>query len=165
MTTDASGDAIKYISSQKDDEQHERVVAYGGLALRKAERYYPVRELEGLAIMDGIKAYHPYLANSHFTVVTDHMALKYLMNVKADTGHIVRWALALQGYDFTVVHRRGLVNRNADALSHRTYEPEGEVEIMSETSPYTDCLTFKKDETCVKSSKDLLEQHFSMTLR
>ena len=78
---------------------------------------YLVRELEGLAIIERIKSYHPYLVNSHFTVVTDHMALKYLMNVKADTGRIARWALALQGYDFTVVHRKGLVNRNADALS------------------------------------------------
>ena len=88
------------------------------------------------------------------------MAFKYLMNVKADTGCIARWALALQGYDFTVVHRRGLVNRNADALSHRTYEPEGEVEMMSETPTYTDLLTIEKDETSVKSSEDLLETTF-----
>ena len=125
LTTDASGVAIGYILSQRDNEQREHV---GGRALHKAERNYPIWELEGLAIIEGIKSDHPYLANSHFTVVTDHMALKYLMSVKADTGRIARWALALQGYDFTVVHRKGLVNRNADALSRRAYEQEGEVD-------------------------------------
>ena len=130
---------------------------YGGRALRKAERNYPVRELEGLAIIEGIKSYHPYLANSHFTVVTDHMVLKYLMNVKADTGRIARWALALQGYDFTVVHRKGLVNRNADALSRRAYEQEEEVEMVPETPPYTELLTIGKDEI---NTERLLETIF-----
>ena len=157
LTTDASGVAIGYILSQRDNEQREQVIAYGGRALRKAERNYPVRELEGLAIIEGIKSYHPYLANSHFTVVTDHMALKYLMNVKADTGRIARWALALQGYDFTVVHRKGLVNRNADALSRRAYEQEGEVEIVPETPPYTELLTIGKDEI---NTERLLETTF-----
>ena len=72
----------------------------------KAESNYPVTELECLAIIEGIKAYHPYLANGNFTVVTNHIPLKYLTNVKVDTGRMARWALALQGYDFTVIHRK-----------------------------------------------------------
>jgi hypothetical protein len=32
--------------------------------LRKSERNYPVTELESLAIIEGIKAYHPYLATA-----------------------------------------------------------------------------------------------------
>lgn len=67
LTTDASGQALGCILSQKDDT--ERVIAFGGRALRKSERNYPVTELEGLAIIEGIKAYHPCIANSHFTVV------------------------------------------------------------------------------------------------
>ena len=141
LTTDASGQAIGYILSQKDVTEKERVIAYGGRALRKSERNYPVTELEGLAIIEGIKAYHPYLANSHFMVVTDHIALKFLMNVKADTGRIARWALALQGYDFTVIHRKGVVNTNADALSRREYEKEEEEpETVVDTPPYIELL-------------------------
>ena len=108
--------------------------------MRKSERNYPITELEGLAIVEGIKAYHPYIANSHFTIVTDHMALKYLMNVKADTGRIARWALALQGYDYTVIHRKGVANTNADALSRREYDPEKEVETKADTPPFIDML-------------------------
>ena len=128
------------ILSQKDQAGRERVIAYGGRALRKAERNYPVTELEGLAIIEGIKAYHPYLANSHFTVVTDHIALKYLMNVKADTGRMARWALALQGYDLTVIHRKGLINKNADALSRREYDIETELVTDLDTPTYVDLL-------------------------
>ena len=69
LTTDASGQAVGYILSQKDQTERERVIAYGGRVLRKSKRNYPVTELEGLTIIKGIKAYHPYLANSHFTVV------------------------------------------------------------------------------------------------
>ena len=127
MTTDASGQVVGYILSQKDQAERERVIAYGRRALRKSERNYPVTELESLTIIEGIKAYHPYLANSHFTVVTDHIALRYLKNVKADTGRIARWALALQGYDFTVIHRKGVVNKNADALSRREYDTEADL--------------------------------------
>ena len=100
--------------------------------MRKSERNYPVTELESLAIIEGIKAYHPYLANSHFTVVADHIALKYLMNVKADTGRIAR---RLQGYDFTVIHRKGMVNKNADALSRREYDTEAELVTDLDTPP------------------------------
>ena len=59
LTTDASGQALGYILSQKDDTEKERVIAYRGKALRKSEHNYPVTELVGLAIIEGIKAYHP----------------------------------------------------------------------------------------------------------
>ena len=38
---------------------------------------------------------------------------------------LARWALAIQEYDFTIQHRKGLVHRNADALSRKDYsDPE-----------------------------------------
>ena len=64
LTTDASGQAVGYILSQKDQAERERVIAYGRRALRKSERNYPVTELESLASIEGIKAYHPYLATA-----------------------------------------------------------------------------------------------------
>ena len=127
LTTDASGQAIGYILSQKDATEKEIVIAYGGRALRKSEKNYPITDLgKGVVSkIEGIKAYHPYLANSHFMVVTDHIALTYLMNVKTDTGRIARWALALQGYDFTVIHRKGcrkqqcLMHCHAESMNRR----------------------------------------------
>lgn len=57
LTTDASGTAIGYILGQRD-----RVIAYGGRSLNKHERKYPISEHEGLAIIEGIKTFHVYLA-------------------------------------------------------------------------------------------------------
>ncbi|XP_078372863.1 uncharacterized protein LOC144656514 [Oculina patagonica] len=45
------------------------------------------------------------------------------MNIREPTGRLARWALLLQQHDFTIEHRSGKSNGNADALSRRTYDP------------------------------------------
>jgi hypothetical protein len=52
-----------------------------------------------------------------FRVITDHAALKGLMNNKVPKGRRARWVIELQQYDFKIVHRPGKENKNADALS------------------------------------------------
>ncbi|VDI60021.1 Hypothetical predicted protein [Mytilus galloprovincialis] len=68
LTCDASDKAFGYVLGQKDDEGREYVVAYGGKALSGPEKSYHTPEKECLAILRGVEAYRPYLANSHFTV-------------------------------------------------------------------------------------------------
>ena len=60
LTTYANGQALGYILNQKDNEENERVIAYGGRTFSKSERNYPITGHEGLAIVEGIKAYYPY---------------------------------------------------------------------------------------------------------
>ena len=43
------------------------------------------------------------------------------MKVKDPTGRLARWALHLQQYDFEIIHRPGVQNGAADALSRRKY--------------------------------------------
>ena len=126
LTTDASGSGIGYILSQIYPDKRETVIAYGGRGLRSNEKNFTVTELECLAILEGIKAYHPYLATSEFTVITDHHALVWLHKTKKETGRLSRWAIQLQGYNFKVEHRKGKKNTNADALSRRDYPPESD---------------------------------------
>ena len=57
LTTDASGQAIGYILGQVQNGK-EVVIAYGGRALRKAEKCYTISELECLAVIEGVKTYH-----------------------------------------------------------------------------------------------------------
>ena len=127
LSTDASGTAIGYILEQKDDNGRTRPVSYGGRALNKREAVFSVSELECLAVIEGIKAFHPYLANTHFDIYTDNIALKWLQNTKYKTGRLARWSLQLQGYSFTIHHRPGRTNKVADALSRREY-PENKTE-------------------------------------
>ena len=121
LTTDASGSAIGYILGQADSNGKERVIAYGGRSLNKHERKYPVSEKEGLAIVEGIKTYHVYLASQPFKIFTDHAALKWLNNVKQSTGRLARWAVLLQGYQYEINYKPGKKNEVADALSRRPY--------------------------------------------
>ena len=38
-------------------------------------------------------------------------------SMKDSHGRLARWALALQPYQFTIIHRAGTANANADGLS------------------------------------------------
>ena len=43
------------------------------------------------------------------------------MSIQDPTGRIARWSLLIQQFDFEIIHRVGVANGNADALSRRTY--------------------------------------------
>ena len=53
----------------------------------------------------------------HFTVVTEHNALVWLMSVRDPTGKLGRWSIYLQQYDYTIIHRQGRKHSNVDTLS------------------------------------------------
>ena len=121
LTTDASSTAIGYVLSQVNESGEEHPISYGGRSLRGAEFKYGISQLECLAAVEAVSVFHPYLSTRHFTLVTDHQALKYMMNFKVKNARLARWALALQGYDFAIQYKKGSANTNADALSRRPY--------------------------------------------
>ena len=58
------------------------------------------------------------MINRKFKIITDHNALKALMNEnKILKGRRMRWIMELQQYNFEIIHRSGKENKNADALS------------------------------------------------
>ncbi|VDI74515.1 Hypothetical predicted protein [Mytilus galloprovincialis] len=60
-------------------------------------------------------------------------AMTYLMNQKANTGKLTRWAMDLQHYNFEIKYRKGCNNQVADALSRRSYpeQPDDENEVAA----------------------------------
>ncbi|CAC5394883.1 Transposon Tf2-12 polyprotein,Transposon Tf2-11 polyprotein,Transposon Tf2-1 polyprotein,Transposon Tf2-7 polyprotein [Mytilus coruscus] len=137
LTCDASDKAIGYVLGQKDDEGREYVVAYGGKALSGPEKSYHTSEKECLAILRGVEAYRPYLANSYFTVVTDHSALTWLKSAKLSS-RLERWALKLQDLNYDIIHRPGKSNVVADCLSRRPYIEAPTIQSVSTAYPTTD---------------------------
>ncbi|GBB99075.1 hypothetical protein RclHR1_34000001 [Rhizophagus clarus] len=56
------------------------------------------------------------LRNKVFTIVTDHIALKWLKTSKIPKGRRARWIMELQQYDFQIKHHPEKANANTDAL-------------------------------------------------
>lgn len=130
LTCDASDKAISYILGQKDSEGRHHVIAYGGRSLNKSERAWNITDKECLAILCGVKAYHPYLASGKFTVYTDHKALCWLKSSNTSETRLQRWAIKLQNYNYDILHKPGKTNV-ADALSRREYPESNDVHISS----------------------------------
>ena len=76
-----------------------------------------------MAVLLGIKAFETYLIGRPFILQTDSRALTWLQQFKDRNVRLTRWSLALQPYTFTVQHRKGRENGNADALSRLPTDP------------------------------------------
>ena len=122
LITDASADGLGAILSQKNKDDKEVVIAYASKSTNKTERNYAPTDLECLAVVYGVEYFHKFLINQKFKIVTDHIALKSLLNDKEPRGRRARWIMKLQQYDFEVKHKSGSANKNADALSRLKFK-------------------------------------------
>ena len=92
IETDASSVGIGAMLSQKhvvDSEGINLPVAYASRSLSKAERNYGTTDLEGLAVIWAIQHFESYIHGMHFTIVTDHSALKALKDKSKLTGRLL----------------------------------------------------------------------------
>ena len=67
--------------------------------------------------MFGIQKIQKYLYGTDFLLETDHAPLAYLRKAKSESPRLVRWALFLHNYRFTVKAIKGSENIGADYLS------------------------------------------------
>ena len=128
LTTDACTTGIGWTLSNKHLDGSDRVCSFGGRSLRPNERNWCVSELEGLSMIEGIRANHVYLAHKPFEIVTDHRALIFIKSMKLPSSpRLTRMSLFLQGYNFNIIYKPGPQNMVADALSRIPY---GEAEVI-----------------------------------
>ena len=73
----------------------EHPIGYISRVLTASERNYTTTEKECLAVKWSILKFRPYLEGYHFTVITDHSALRWLHNLKEPSGRLMRWVLEL----------------------------------------------------------------------
>jgi len=144
VTTDACKTGLGYMLSQLDSEGRERVISYNGRATRSYEKNYTATELELCAIIQALVTYHPYLANQKFEVVTDHVSLKYLRDLKLGNSRLIRWSLLLSQYQFTIRHVPGKKLQHLDALSRRHYPPDDTQAPLLNVEPNTYLLSIRQ---------------------
>ena len=120
LFTDSSGYCLGIVLGQKDDEGKDYVVAYASRMLKGAELHYSITEKEALGVVFGIKHFRVYLYGKKFTIITDHAALSWMMNLRDFKGlnpRVIRWTILVQSYMFDVIHRAGRIHSNVDVLS------------------------------------------------
>ena len=90
-----------------------------------------------MAVTWAINKCRVYLTGVKFTVITDHHALSYLLNLRNPAGRLARMIIALQSFEFEIVHRRGVAHANADLLSRPEIETVNMVSTRSMTNKKT----------------------------
>ena len=116
LRTDASSVALGAVLLQEHGG-HLFPVAYASRKMLDREVNYHITEKECLAIVWAIQKFQKYLYGTSFILETDHSCLKYLEKSKFVNSRLMRWALALQPYQFEVQVIRGQKNIGADYLS------------------------------------------------
>lgn len=115
LHTDASDRGISAILCQLDKKGREQVVQYASRMLTETELKWHTQEKEALAIVWGCQKFRSYLLGAPFDIKTDHKSLQWLW--RSEKGKLARWALSMSEFQYTIIHRAGTKNVNADVLS------------------------------------------------
>lgn len=118
LQCDASDLGVGIVLSQLNNEGEEHPILYLSKKFSTAEKNYCTTEKECYAIVFAVKKLKCYLdGQSKFIIQTDHNPLVWLQQNVGNNPRLLRWALALQQWNYEVVHKKGILHKNADSLS------------------------------------------------
>jgi hypothetical protein len=159
LATDASKHGYAGVLSQFDENGREHPVLYISRSCTPAEKNYGSSELEAAAAIWAMETRHNYIVNTHFTLITDHDSLRWLL-IGTKRNRLNRWAVRLQAFDFTIKHRAGRKNSNVDyfsraPLTDNTFPPVDPLDRAPYPSPPDSLLpTLKRKANAVTFESD-----------
>jgi RNase H-like domain found in reverse transcriptase len=102
LDTDASATQLGCCLRQIQPDGSTLPLGYWSHSLTPAEKNYSTTEKECLVIVWAVTHLRPYMERQKFTVVTDHQALRWVMNLSDSQGLLARWRLRLTEFYFQV---------------------------------------------------------------
>jgi hypothetical protein len=110
MITDGCLTGIAGVVSQGPDWKAAVVATFYSAKLNDAQRNYPVHEIEMLAGVETMLRHKDVLQGVHFTWITDHKGLIFLLNQKSVSGRQARWLEKISSFVFKVKYVAGCDN-------------------------------------------------------
>jgi RNase H-like domain found in reverse transcriptase len=121
--TDASGYGVCAVLLQRGANGKWRQIAFASRKLKSAEVRYTVTEQECLAIVFALRKWRHYLhGGPRFNIVTDHMALRWLMSLREPRGRLARRMVEAQEFEYEISYVPGSSLVVPDCLSRDTFE-------------------------------------------
>ena len=169
LSTDASTYAIGAVLLQEQADGTLRPCSYFAKTLNKAQRKYPIYDLELFAIAASLKEYRIYLEGcKSFQVITDHRPLVHLPDQTKIRRRHVPWIEFLSEYMgyMKIIYRKGEEN-DADPLSRRpdleelTEEFIGNNPQLKKKFDEYDAGTYEKEFDTLRAELSSLEHHVS----
>ncbi|GBN98746.1 Retrovirus-related Pol polyprotein from transposon 17.6 [Araneus ventricosus] len=117
IQVDSSNTGTGVVLCQRDKKGEEHPILYLSRKFIKAELNYCTTEKECLGIIYAIKKLHHYLDGQPFKIETNHNPLVWLQSNVGNNQRLMRWSLALQPFNYTIIHRSGKSIKHVDALS------------------------------------------------
>lgn len=142
-----------------------RPVEYFSRGFNETQAKYHSNELEILALVWSVEWFRVYLyGREKFFIHTDNNAVKYLFANNHTKSRIHRWRWALLEYNFEVVHRKGVTNNVADALSRVKIDNPFDEPSQTVFQVKTRSMSGKNDANAIQPPKDYFIDEFSKLL-
>lgn len=124
LQTDASQNGMAVVMYQEDKNGKRFIISHASAKFKPSERRLHVNEQECLALVWAINHFRAFLEDRRFIVRTDSKCLTWLNRFKDSRAKLMRWALLLQEFNFTLEHVKGAENQLPDLLSRQPEEAE-----------------------------------------